>query len=149
LHVKATCLWHALAAEQRAARDDRARRALHCAGGRARLRASGWWRWRPTRARCTPSWRHGWGPAQAAYAAQGLDAPSNAAAAALARALAALRALAGSYVWATGVMHSAFWTNAAMLAGGAALCLAAQRARAQLGLVMCRSWGRAHHAKVD
>jgi len=92
---------------------------------------------------------HGWGPAQAAHAAQGLDAPSNAAAAALARALAALRSLAGSYVWATGVMHSAFWTNAAMLAGGAALCLAAQRARAQLGHVMCRNRGRGQHAKVD
>ena len=91
---------------------------------------------------------HGWGPERPYCRGCGPDAPTNPLAASVARLLAGLRTLAGSYAWATGILHSAFWTNAAILAAAAAAYWTAGRAQAWLAAAVAglRRRGR---VKVD
>lgn len=93
---------------------------------------------------------HGWGPELARCRGCGPDKPGNAAAELIAAALAGVRSVAGSYVWATGVMHSAFWTNAALLASAGCACFAARRAQAWLAAAVAGLQSRQHgHAKTQ
>ena len=93
---------------------------------------------------------HGWGPEQARCRGCGPDQPGNAAAEMVAKALAGVRSTAGSFVWATGVMHSAFWTNAALLASAACACVAARLAQAWLAAAVAGCRGRQlEHAKTQ
>ena len=91
---------------------------------------------------------HGWGLELARCRGCGPDKPGNAVAELIAKALAGLRAIAGSYVWAAGFMRSAFWTNAALLAPAGGACFAARRAQDWLATAVAGLGGRQHgHAK--
>ena len=90
---------------------------------------------------------HGWGPKRGKCRGCGPDAPTNALAATVARLLVGLRTLAGSYVWATGILHSAFWTNAALLAAAATAYWTARRSRSRLAAAVAGV--RRSHLKTD